>query len=322
MITSISSVFLNKYLMDLGEFTFHYPLTMTWFQLVVALVCIYCSYSLNRYVCIDFMVPTRGYRTLFCFNFLPNFEFKMDTAIHTMPLSLLYVGMLTFNNLCLDYADIHVYHTARSISICFTALFTFVLLGETIPKKIIGACALVFIGYAMGGLEELHISTISSIGMGFGLISSCLMALYSIQVKKLLAVYKNHWILMIYNVIGAILFLFPICVMTGEFQKATAVSYLFNSKFLAILIVTALIAYVVNISNFLLISYTSPLTNSVAISVRSVIESFLSLFIHGTSLSGAGMLSSAFTVLGTYLYTWLKLKDMQKKNLMHESFID
>ncbi|EFC35912.1 predicted protein [Naegleria gruberi] len=305
-VTSILSVFLTKYLMDMGEYSFHFPLTMAWFHLIVSLLCIICTYNLNRLKKTNHLIRT-------CFSFLPDFEFKFDTAVQIAPVSLCYVGMVTFNNLCLDYADIHTYHTARSISICFTVIFTSVLLGEKVQKRIIGACLMIAIGYFMTGFEELQLSKMQSIGFAFGLMSSCFMALYSIYLKKLMSSsHRNHWIILIYNVVCAILFLFPVCYFTGEFEKAISVNYLFEPKFLAILTTTALIAYVVNISNFMLISYTSPLTTSVTISMKSVVESFLSFAVHNTHVSTYGLLSSAFTVVGTYLYSYFKVKDKRE----------
>ncbi|KAG2387744.1 hypothetical protein C9374_001338 [Naegleria lovaniensis] len=305
IITSISSLFFSKYLMDIGEYTFPFPLTMTWSHLLVALICILCTYSLNR---------------TFCFSFLPDFEFKIETAIQIMPVSLLYVGMVTFNNLCLDYSDIHVYHTARSISICFTALFTFVLLGEHISKRIIFACFIIAIGYFMAGIKETQLSKINLVGFAFGLVSSCFMALYSIYLKKIMSsTQKNHWIILIYNTIGAILFLFPICVMTGEFEKASAVPFLFEPKFLIILIGTGFVAFIVNISNFVLISRTSPLSTSVIVTLKSVIESVLSLSLHRSEghhhfFSTYSIASTLFTLLGSYLFTLFKLQDERKRN--------
>lgn len=84
-ITSISLVFLNKYL--LSGYKFHYPIFITWFQQIVACVCI-------------IMFTTLAHRgNLRALSFLPKLEVDSTIARQVLPLTLLFVGMLTFNNL-------------------------------------------------------------------------------------------------------------------------------------------------------------------------------------------------------------------------------
>ncbi|KAL9644217.1 hypothetical protein ABK040_005678 [Willaertia magna] len=309
-IISISTVYLNKYIMDLGPYTFHFPLTMTWIQLVIALLCIFITYSLNRKI--HFL------------NFLPNFEYNLETSLQILPLSIIYVGMLSLTNLCLDYSDIHLFHTSRSISICFTAIFTFLLLGENISLKIILSCLFVFLGYILAGMEEIHLSKISEYGLAFGLLSSCFTALYSVFIKKLLVKFNgNFWILLCYNTITAVLIQFPICILTGEFQRAISVNYLFEREFIFLLIVTAVLGFLVNIAHYILISLTSPLTNSIAHASKSVFESLLSVALHETELKQSSIISSILIIGGAFYYSQLKHEEEKnyQRDASEENFI-
>jgi GDP-fucose transporter C1 len=43
-------------------------------------------------------------------------------------LSLVFVGMVTFNNLCLKYVEVSFYNVARSLTIVFNVMLSFTIL--------------------------------------------------------------------------------------------------------------------------------------------------------------------------------------------------
>lgn len=47
-----------------------------------------------------------------------------------LPLSLVFVAMISFNNLCLKYVGVAFYYIGRSLTTVFNVLMTWVLLGE------------------------------------------------------------------------------------------------------------------------------------------------------------------------------------------------
>lgn len=90
----------------------------------------------------------------------------------------------------------HEIKVARSLSIVFSIIFTYFMMGEATAPKALIACGVVIIGYILGSIGELGIASIefSWLGLFFGLLSSAFVALNSIYVKqKLQFVNKNHW---------------------------------------------------------------------------------------------------------------------------------
>lgn len=84
-------------------------------------------------------------------SFFPPFEFELPKAQQILKVSGIFVGMITFNNLCLQYVEVHFYQVARSLSIFFNVLFSkFVLGQDTSPKvrapKAVSACACWLLG--------------------------------------------------------------------------------------------------------------------------------------------------------------------------------
>lgn len=50
--------------------------------------------------------------------------------IQVLPLSLVFVAMITFNNLCLKYVGVAFYYIGRSLTTVFNVIMTWFLLGK------------------------------------------------------------------------------------------------------------------------------------------------------------------------------------------------
>lgn len=125
--------------------------------------------------------------------------------------------MLAFNNLCLQYVEVTFYQVARSLSIHFSILFTYVILGKKTSTAAIGACGIVFAGFVVGSYGEINFSWE---GLIYGVGSSAFVALYGIYVQKSLAIVDNNqWRLLHYNTTLAILILFPVVMLSGEVSE-------------------------------------------------------------------------------------------------------
>ena len=66
-----------------------------------------------------------------------------------MPLSVVFVGMVAFNNLCLQYVEVSFYNVARSLTIVFNVLFTYTLLSEKTSFMTMATLAVVILGFVV-----------------------------------------------------------------------------------------------------------------------------------------------------------------------------
>ena len=223
---------------------------MTWFQLVVALALLVVCGALGKSVSF--------------FSLVPPFEFNQVIAREILPLSFIYVGMLAFNNLCLKYVEVTFYQVARSLSIVFNILFTYVLLGKDTSMNAIISCLIVFAGFFVGAYGEINFSWE---GIFYGVGSSCFVALYGIYVKKkLVIVDNNEWRLLHYNTFMATVILLPLVWLSGEFSFLSdpEIHFLGEFSFWNIMIITAVAGFLINIAIFLQIKVTTPLTNTIS----------------------------------------------------------
>jgi len=303
---SISTVFVNKLILDENShFSFPYPLTTTLYQLIVALACILFLYPLNT--------------TVSFLSFFPNLEFNLKVAKQVAPLSVVYVCMLAFNNLCLNYVDVHLYQIARSLSICFTVLFAKIMFGESNSYNVLFSCVIVFVGYVIGAIGKITDYSkldISLYGLLFGLLSSAFVSLNSIYVKQKLSVVRdNQWVLLIYNTVLAILLMFILALFTGELSEALAVDFLFDIGFVSMMTFSGLCGFLINIAFFLQIKYTSPLTNTISGTAKACLQTILAFFIFKNKLEPMSMFGLVMSIVGFGLYSNFKRLEMIEKNL-------
>jgi len=295
---SLSVVFLNKYIFNTSEYKFPYPLFVTWYQLVVALLLLVICGALGK--------------KFSFFSLVPPFEFDLEIAKEIIPLSLIYVGMLAFNNLCLKYVEVTFYQVARSLSIVFNILFTYVLLGKDTSMNAIVSCLIVFAGFFVGAYGEINFSWE---GIFYGVGSSCFVALYGIYVKKKLTILDNNeWRLLHYNTTLAILILLPLVWLSGEmsFLDDPEIHFLGEVSFWNIMTITAVAGFLINIAIFLQIKVTTPLTNTISGTAKACVQTLLGWMIFRNEISTMNAIGILMSLFGSGLYSFFRFLEMKK----------
>lgn len=124
---SITMVFLNNYLLDNRDLDT--PLFVTFYQCVVTVVLCWFMQLLSR-VCpglIDF----------------PSVKFDVKTSREVLPLSIVFISMITFNNLCLKHVGVAFYTVGRSLSTVFNVLLSYVVLKQSTSFQALLCCGII-----------------------------------------------------------------------------------------------------------------------------------------------------------------------------------
>ncbi|KAI9276107.1 triose-phosphate transporter family-domain-containing protein [Sporodiniella umbellata] len=292
-VISLSVVFLNKIIMS-GAAKFDYALFVTWYQLVIALIVLFIWAELGK-----------RNTTL---SIIPPYEYDLSIAKKVSPLTGVYVGMLVLNNLCLKYVEVTFYQVARSLSINFTILFTYLILGKKTSGSALVACAIVFIGFAIGSYGEINFSWA---GIVYGVGSSAFVALYGIYVQKTLAVVdNNHWKLLHYNTTTAILYLSVLVLLSGEITDIIEKSeVIYELSFWVLMTVTGITGFAINIAMFLQVKYTSALTNTISGTAKSCVQTVLAAMIFQNEITGLNLLGILLALFGSGYYSWVRYSE-------------
>ena len=67
-----------------------------------------------------------------------------------LPLSVIFVGMITFNNLCLRHVGVSFYYIGRSLTTVFNVLLTYFILGQKTSLAAVSCCAVILAGFYLG----------------------------------------------------------------------------------------------------------------------------------------------------------------------------
>lgn len=101
-----------------------------------------------------------------------------------LPLSVVFVAMISFNNLCLKYVGVSFYYVGRSLTTVFNVVCTYLILGQKTSGQAIGCCALIIFGFLLGVDQEGVTGTLSYTGVIFGVLASLSVALNAIYTRK------------------------------------------------------------------------------------------------------------------------------------------
>jgi len=322
-IVSISMVYLNKLLLSDNGMFIPAPLFLTWYQCIVtAIICWLagvCGQSArsamaasgSAYAAVSVSdngesQPVKPPKPSFFAQF-PKGEYASSTAKQILPLSIIFVGMITFNNLCLKMVEVSFYNVARSLTIVFNVFLSRIFLGIPTSFKTMLCLCVVILGFAIGTHGELNFSLWGTIS---GIMSSLFVSLNSIFTKKVLPVVDdNHWKLTFYNNVNACLLFIPLVIyFEGDVIK-TSIEQLKSSAFWSAMSVAGFFGFSIGIVTVLQIKATSPLTHNISGTAKAAVQSLGGFYLWGNEPTILGVLG-IFTVLGgSLLYTFVKMSE-------------
>eukprot|EP00164_Ancoracysta_twista_P006922 GFYU01009748.1.p1 GENE.GFYU01009748.1~~GFYU01009748.1.p1 ORF type:complete len:332 (-),score=134.92 GFYU01009748.1:209-1204(-) len=297
-VVSITMVFLNKKLLGLEA-----PLFITWYQCVITALIIWALGKLGE---------TAESKDAWVAQF-PKFEYHIPIAMKIMTLSMIFVGMIAMNNLCLKYVEVSFYNVARSLTMCFNVVFTFIILGDQTSMKVMSTLLLVIFGFWCGTEGEANFSLIGTL---FGVGSSVFVSLNSIYCKKFLPVVDdNQWKLTLYNNINASILFLPLIVLF-EFENLThpdAIALFFTFRFWWEMTWGGVFGFMIGIVTVMQIKVTSPLTHNISGTAKACVQTILAFMIYGNPVTSQGAFGIFLVIFGSGVYTYVRHTEMQQK---------
>ncbi|KAK8802141.1 hypothetical protein WA158_006535 [Blastocystis sp. Blastoise] len=260
---SISSIFANKWVYSCTSYINKAPLFVTFIQTGISALL--------------FFLVKRVYNRVYNEKSL-SFQKTLFRLVNVFPLSLSFVLMLLFSNLCLKSIPITYYQIVRSLSLPMIPFFLYILLHEKTPWKTLLSCIIILSGYFYGIKKE---NDISIYGILYGLLSSIFGSLYTIYIKQ----YQQK----------------------TNISTITILLDLHFESCLLLPIGTGVLGCLVSFSTFLQIKLTSSLTHNVSGIMKNCVQTVLGSYIFHSPLHKATITSTAIISLGSLLYAATKL---------------
>ncbi|TNN46925.1 GDP-fucose transporter 1 [Liparis tanakae] len=294
---SITMVFLNNYLLDNRDLDA--PLLITFYQCLVTVALCWLMQLLSR-LCpglIDF----------------PAVRFDLKTSREVLPLSVVFICMITFNNLCLKHVGVAFYTVGRSLSTVFNVLLSYVVLKQTTSLQAVGCCGIILGGFWLGVDQEGLTGTLSWTGVFFGVLASACVSLNAIFTKKVMpAVDGNIWKLSYYNNVNACVLFLPLIVASGDLSRLAAFGRLGHLGFWGVMTLGGVFGFAIGYVTGLQIKFTSPLTHNVSGTAKACAQTVIAVVYNSSSKSALWWTSNMMVLAGSSAYTWVKSREMKK----------
>lgn len=300
---SICLVFINKYLLSDKDLKLDAVLFVTWFQCVVS-------------VALCGMFATLAKLAPSCISF-PEFKINLQTAREVLPLSIMFVSMISFNNLCLKFVGVAFYYVGRSLTTVFNVMLTRAVLKQSTSWSAIGCCAIIVFGFMLGVDQEGAAGSLSIRGVIFGVFASLCVALYSIFIKKALpSVDDNIWRLTLYNNFNAVILFLPLMVVSGDISAVIAFPKLGSVSFWLYMVIGGTLGFAIGYVTGLQIQVTSPLTHNISGTAKACAQTVIATSYYHDIKPMLWWTSNFVVLFGSAAYAQVRRSEMKQK---HES---
>ena len=235
-----------------------------------------------------------------------------------------FVCMLSFNNLCLRYVDIAFYQVARSMTIIFVVIFTITILHKAVSWRVIVCCGVVAAGFFLGIDQEQFLGTLSVTGVLYGVMSSVFVALNGVFIKQALDVVDGNSLKVTYysNMNASILFI-PVLLSIGQFRQAALAAPTWDAAFWTFLFSTGILSFFISWIGGVQINLTSAITHHIIANTKSVLQTLIAVTYFHEVKSFLWWMSVLLVVGGAFMYTMVRLREeKQEKKLEQDKPID
>lgn len=310
---SISLVYTNKFLVSSNDMTVPAPMFVTWFQCVfTCIVCQVCSYMGQNQKSAPVGIDS-------FFTQFPKMIFSQELSMKVMPLSVIFVGMILFNQLCIKAVNVSYYNVARSLTIIFNVALSYLYLGSRISPSTALCLIIIMSGFYVGTTGEIDFSLFGTLA---GVISSIFVSLNSIYTKTTLPhVNGDKWLLTYVNNANACILFIPLIayyetdILIENFEKFQMLNVWIG------LCVSGMLGFVIGIVTVMQIDATSPLTHIISGTAKSAFQSFLAFYIWGNTATAGAIAGILLTLGGSTLYTFNQRREAEKKQSLPKTSI-
>ena len=302
-VVSISMVYLNKVLLSNKESSIQAPLFITMFQCVVS--CLICLVLGNM----GEMNRSQGITSFT--NEWPKIRPSVKTARAVLPLSIIFVGMVGFNNLCLQYVEVSFYNVARCLSLVFNVLLSYFVLMKPTSLNACGSLLAIILGFILGIDGEVHFSFLGTV---YGVLASLFVSLSFIYTAKVLpSVDNDKSLLIFYNNANAVFLLAPLVLLFESSELLNNFEKLMGAFFWFCMLVASVLGFAVALVTVLQIKFTSPLTHNISGTAKAAVQSLLAFYIWGNPMTLTGVLGLILVLVGSAAYAVIVMREQQQQ---------
>ncbi|KAI7733551.1 hypothetical protein M8C21_005768 [Ambrosia artemisiifolia] len=292
MSCAVMLVLFNK--AALSSYSFPSANVITLFQMI----CSCCFlYVLRRWKLITFSSGDADNSTKFV---------SLQTLIHTSPLALTYLMYMLATMESVRGVNVPMYTTLRRTTVVFTMFVEFILVGQRYSRSVIGSVALIVFGAFVAGSRDL---SFDSYGYSIVFLSNITTAIYLATISRIgKSSGLNSFGLMWCNGIMCLPVLLFWTFIRGDLRTTMTFPYLFAPGFLIVLLLSCMLAFLLNYSIFLNTTLNSAVTQTICGNLKDIFTIALGwMFFGGLPFDLLNVIGQILGFVGSGLYAYFKL---------------
>jgi len=231
---------------------------------------------------------------------------SLRQMLKVVVLSVVFCGSVVLGNVSLKYIPVSFNQAIGATTPLFTAVLSFVLLGTVEPTRKYATLVPVVLGMVISSEFEPSFNFLgfaaATMAAGGRALKTVLQAAILDGAERLDSVSLLRAMSPI-----ALLLLIPASLILESGALSSALDLARSTRgFLPILLLNVAAAFCVNLSNFLVTSFTSPLTTQVLGNLKGIVAAGVSLLLFRNPVSLTGLTGFAITTGGCLLYSRAK----------------
>jgi len=222
-----------------------------------------------------------------------------------LPLSIIFFVNIVLGNISLRWVTVSFMQTIKSSVPAFSVILQVLVYKKSFDSRIYLSLIPIVGGVLIATYTE---SEFDPVGFWAALIASVITAMMAIVSGMLLNKQMDSLNLLYYMAPLSFIMLFPVTVFTelSEIQNVWMVNATPNSYML--LILSGIIAFLLNVTTFLVIAHTSALTFNIAGNFKVIFSIVISVLIFKNKISIVNGLGCAIAIVGVIYYNQIKME--------------
>ncbi|RNF09194.1 solute carrier family 35, member E3 [Trypanosoma rangeli] len=227
------------------------------------------------------------------------FKLKRVSIMKVLPLSISFCGFVVLTNMSLVYNSVGFYQLIKVLTTPMLVVMETLIYKKTFSTKIKLSLLLICVGVTIATVTDSELNFVGTVVAFSALFVTCQYQIWVGTKQKELDC--DSFQLLLYQAPISSVFLLPIAYFTeiqGMIEPCNEV--------IKLILLTGVIAFLVNISIFLVIRKTSPVTYNVLGHFKLCVILILGTILFGDSMDAKRIVGVVMTLAGVFWYTHLK----------------
>jgi len=245
------------------------------------------------------------------------FEHKKADMMEVIKASIATAASVGFMNLNLTYNSVGFYQMTKLLCVPAILVLQYYIDGSTVSRNVKLSLLMVLVGVGIATEADVSVNPQGLIMASLAVFSTAVAQIWTGQKQKELQLNPSQLLELSAPYVGLTLTIMSPLLDSWYSLPATAtrkavvglVDYVWSSQVVLLIIFTCLCAVGVNLTNFIIIGKTSPLTYQVIGHAKTCLVLLLGVWLFGNQLKPRGVLGVLVALVATIIYTEVKRRE-------------